>query len=267
MHEPSVTSASLNLDWRGRLVLSTPLQTGDKDLMNMRHFAKVAAGLLLCAAVPALAQSKPVVVVELYTSQGCSSCPPADEFMAELVRNPDVIALALHVDYWDYIGWKDIFAQAAFTDRQKAYATAIGSRTIYTPQMIINGAERVEGHNPDAVNMAVTNHLAVGGDIGLTVQRDGDVLTIGARPISSVTTRMDVQLVRFTAEQTVEITRGENAGRTIEYHNVVTDWQVLGQWASDTPLTMTATVSGDEPIVVIIQKAGNDAILAAARLD
>jgi hypothetical protein len=235
--------------------------------MNMRHFAKVAAGLLLCAAAPAFAQSKSVVVVELYTSQGCSSCPPADDFMAELAHNPDVIALALHVDYWDYIGWKDIFAQAAFTDRQKAYAMAIGSRTIYTPQMIINGAERVEGHNPDAVNMAIANHLALAGDTGLTVQRSGDRLTIGAAPLGNEAAQMDVHLVRFTSEQTVEITRGENAGRTISYHNVVTDWQVLGQWAANTPLAMVTTASGDDPIVVIIQKAGNDAILAAARLD
>jgi hypothetical protein len=235
--------------------------------MNMRHFAMIAAGLLACANAPAFAQSHPMVVVELFTSQGCSSCPPADEFMAELASNPDVIALALHVDYWDYIGWKDIFAQSAFTDRQKAYATAIGSRTIYTPQMIINGAERVEGNNPDAVNMAVTNHLAQPGSVVLQLLRNGDTLTIDAVSSTVSTTSMDVHLVRYTPEQTVEITRGENAGRTISYHNVVTDWQVLGQWTPTTPLAMDATVTGDDPVIVIIQKTGNDTIIAAARLD
>jgi hypothetical protein len=240
---------------------------GDKDLMTMRHFAMIAAGLLACANAPALAQSNPVVVVELYTSQGCSSCPPADEFMAELVSNPDVIALALHVDYWDYIGWKDIFAQAAFTDRQKAYATAIGSRTIYTPQMIINGAERVEGNNPDAVNMAVANHLSQYGTVALQLRRSGETLTIDAVAPTGGVTAMDVHLVRYTPEETVEITRGENAGRTITYHNVVTDWQVLGQWTAEAPLAMDTVVTGDDPVIVIIQKAGNDAIIAAARLD
>ncbi len=233
----------------------------------MRHFAKLAAGLLVCANSAAIAQSQPVVVVELYTSQGCSSCPPADAFMAELVRDPDVIALALHVDYWDYIGWKDIFAQGRFTDRQKAYATAIGSRTIYTPQMIINGVERVEGNNPEAVKMAVALHLVQPADVTLQLQRTGDTLTIGANAASGDSAALDVHLVRYLPEQTVEITRGENAGQTITYHNVVTDWQALGQWTPTAPLALDATVSGDEPVIVILQKAGHDAIIAAARLD
>lgn len=233
----------------------------------MRHFAMIAAGLLVCANTAAIAQSQPVVVVELYTSQGCSSCPPADAFMEELVANPAVIPLALHVDYWDYIGWKDIFAQAAFTERQKAYAYAIGSRTIYTPQMIIAGAERIEGNNPEAVNMLVANHLSQPDKMTIRLLRDGDTLTITAAAASPDATAYDVHLVRYKAEETVEITRGENAGRTLTYHNIVTDWQVLGQWTPDTPLDMNAPVTGDDPVVVIIQKPGNDAIVAAARLD
>ncbi len=233
----------------------------------MRHFAMIAAGLLVCANTPAMAQSEPVVVVELYTSQGCSSCPPADAFMAELVQNPQVIALALHVDYWDYIGWKDSFAQAAFTERQKAYASAIGSHTIYTPQMIINGAERIEGNNPAAVTMAVANHLAQPGDVSLQLLRSGDTLSIDASSASADATPMDVHLVRYTAEQMVEITRGENAGKSPTYHNIVTDWQVLGQWTPTEPLATTTPVTGDAPIIVIIQRAGNDTIVAAARLN
>jgi hypothetical protein len=235
--------------------------------MNMRHFAMAAAGLWFSAIAPVFAQSQPVVVVELFTSQGCSSCPPADAFMEELVANPDVIPLALHVDYWDYIGWKDIFAQAAFTERQKAYATAIGSRTIYTPQMIIAGAERIEGNNPDAVNMVVANHLAQTAAMSLVLQRDGDTLTITATADRPDTTAYDLHLVRYKPTETVEITRGENAGRTLTYHNIVTEWQVLGQWTPDSPLSVSAPVTGDEPVVVIIQKPGNDAIMAAARLE
>jgi hypothetical protein len=234
--------------------------------MNMRHFAIVAAGLWLCANAPVLAQSQPVVVVELYTSQGCSSCPPADAFMEELVANPQVIALALHVDYWDYIGWKDNFAQAAFTERQKAYAYAIGSHTIYTPQMIINGAERVEGSNPEAVNMSIANHIARPRDVALSLARNGDTLSITASS-DIMTETLDVHLVRYRPAETVDITRGENAGRTLTYHNIVTEWQVLGQWTPDTPLAVDAAVTGDDPIVVILQKSGNDTILAAARLN
>jgi hypothetical protein len=235
--------------------------------MNMRHFAMAAAGLWLSATAPGFAQSQPVVVVELFTSQGCSSCPPADAFMEELVANPAVIPLALHVDYWDYIGWKDVFAQPAFTERQKAYAYAIGSRTIYTPQMIIGGAERIEGNNPDAVNMVVANHLAQASAMSLVLQRDGDTLTVKATSDSPDTTAYDVHLVRYKPAETVEISRGENAGRTLTYHNIVTDWQVLGQWTPDSPLQVDATVMGDEPVVVIIQKPGNDTIMAAARLE
>lgn len=233
----------------------------------MRHFAMAAAGLWLSATAPAFAQSQPVVVVELYTSQGCSSCPPADAFMEELVANPAVIPLALHVDYWDYIGWKDVFAQAAFTERQKAYAYAIGSRTIYTPQMIVAGDERIEGHNPDAVRTVVDSHLAQARTMSLVLQRNGDTLSIAATAGSPDDTPYDVHLVRYKPAETVEITRGENAGRTLTYHNIVTDWQVLGQWTPDSPLDVSTPVTGPEPVVVILQRPGNDVIVAAARLE
>ncbi len=234
--------------------------------MKMRHFAVMAGGLWLAAISQATAQTKPVVVVELYTSQGCSSCPPADEFMAELVANPDVIALALHVDYWDYIGWKDEFANAAFTDRQKEYARAIGSRTIYTPQMIVNGLDRVEGNNPAAVNSLVRMHLMENSGISLVLQRDGDRLVI--RATGAVESGpLSVNLVRYKPNQTVAIERGENAGLTMEYHNIVTEFVTVGEWAGVDPLAMETTVSGDMPLAVFLQSQGPGAIVTAARLD
>ena len=111
----------------------------------MRQIVSAACGLWFCLGAAALAQAEDGVVVEFYTSQGCSSCPPADDFFAELAHQPGVIALALHVDYWDYIGWQDSFASPRFTDRQRAYARAGGSTTIYTPQMIVNGSAQVIG--------------------------------------------------------------------------------------------------------------------------
>ena len=234
--------------------------------MKMRHFAIMAGGLWLAAVNPALAQSKPMVVVELYTSQGCSSCPPADEFMAELVANPDVIALALHVDYWDYIGWKDDFAHSAFTDRQKEYARAIGSRTIYTPQMIVNGEERVEGHNPEAVNSMVQMQLMEPSVVSLMLQREGDVLTIRASG-EVANGPFSVNVVRYVPNETVSIERGENAGLTMEYHNIVTAFDTVGEWSGAGPLDMETTLTGEGPVAVFLQSQGPGAIITAARLD
>jgi hypothetical protein len=130
----------------------------------MRHIVSATFGVALWLGVglaaPVMAQSTEGVVVELYTSQGCASCPPADDFLAELATHEEVIPLALHVDYWDYIGWEDSFAQAAFTERQKMYARAVKSRLIYTPQMVIGGVDRVEGNTPDAVVNLIGQHLA-----------------------------------------------------------------------------------------------------------
>jgi hypothetical protein len=246
--------------------LMTERLRGYKGLMNMRHIAITAGGLLLAATCMAAAQSRPLVVVELYTSQGCSSCPPADGYLAELVANPDVIALALHVDYWDYIGWKDEFANPAFTDRQKEYARAIGSRTIYTPQMIVNGVDRVEGNNPEAVDSMVKMHLMEPSGVSLRLERNGDQLAIrasggnGAEP-------MIVNVVRYMPNQTVTIERGENAGRTLTYHNIVTGFESVGEWDGVEPLEMETTVSGSEPIAVFLQAEGPGQVLAAARLD
>jgi hypothetical protein len=232
--------------------------------MKMRHFAIMVGGLWLAAMSQAAAQAKPVVVVELYTSQGCSSCPPADAFMETLVANPDVIALAMHVDYWDYIGWKDDFANPAFTERQKEYARAIGSRTIYTPQMIVNGADRIEGNNPEAVESLVRMHLMENSGVTLALQRDGDRLVIRG---AGATGPLTVNLVRYVPSETVAIERGENAGRTLTYHNIVTEFMTLGDWDGAEPLEMEATVAGSEPLAVFVQQEGPGAILAAARLD
>ena len=121
----------------------------------------VAAGL---SATAANAGDRPVVI-ELYTSQGCSSCPPADALLNELAGRDDVIALAMHVDYWDYIGWKDIFANPAHTVRQRAYANADGQRMIYTPQMIVGGKDHVVGYKPMHLAKLIETH----GDLPVVV--------------------------------------------------------------------------------------------------
>jgi len=231
----------------------------------MRQLVSAACGLMLACA-PAV-QAENLVVVELFTSQGCSSCPPADEFVAALAADPRVLALSLHVDYWDYIGWEDNFANPEFTKRQKAYARAIGSRTIYTPQFIIGGEDRIEGFAPDETAMRLARHLAAGTQVKLTVLRQGDMLVIRAEADPPLGHPVRVQLVRYTPEQTVQIERGENAGKTITYTNVVTSWDHVGDWSGTVPLELTAAAPGNLPAAVILQDEGPATILAAARAD
>jgi hypothetical protein len=225
----------------------------------------LSAALVLAAGAPQ-AQQAPVVV-ELFTSQGCSSCPPADELLAELAHRDDVIALALHVDYWDYIGWKDVFGNRAFTLRQKGYANAAGQRTIYTPQMIVGGTDHVVGFKPMKLAELIDLHADKGELLPLEARREGGRLVVrspgnAAMPLDAV-----VQLVRYKPRETVEIERGENAGKTIDYTNIVTDWQALGPWNAAEPLEMDVALEGDLPAVVIVQQRGPGPILAAARVE
>lgn len=207
------------------------------------------------------------VVVELFTSQGCSSCPPADALLAELASREDVIALALHVDYWDYIGWKDSFADPAFTRRQKAYAHAAGARTIYTPQMVVQGQEHLVGLRAMELADLIRAHGTQPAPIRISLERVGRSLRIRAEaPASPFGRDLVVQLVRYTPEEVVEIAHGENAGRRINYANIVTSWQALGEWDGSAPLAMEARADDNSPAVVILQEEGPGEIVAAARL-
>lgn len=213
----------------------------------------------------AQAQDNPVIV-ELYTSQGCSSCPPADKFLQKLASNSNVIALALHVDYWDYLGWKDTFSNSGFTQRQRSYARAAHKRTIYTPQMVIQGVDHVIGTRENEVRHSIAVHRLANRSVDLQISRVGNVLTVKATPTSGNAGATVVQLVRYVPGQSVNIKRGENAGRQIEYINIVVDWQVISNWNGRSTFSKVLTIAGAEPVVVIIQKPDHGAILAAARL-
>ena len=238
------------------------------------------------------------VVLELYTSQGCASCPPADAMMAELAMREDVIALALHVDYWDYIGWADVFADPEHAERQKVYARRHGHSTIYTPQVVINGADIIEGFRAMQVMDLIAEHRTRAGRIDLALERpDDSVLEITARLLEGAEAPLilssrgmgpaapallgalaaeaearplpqplSLQLVRYSPAAHVEITSGENAGRQAQYFNIVTSWDVIGSWDTRAPLALTVEVEGEEPAVVILQEPGQGEIVAAARL-
>ena len=229
------------------------------------QFISAVCGLFAAFAPPVMAE--PLVVVELFTSQGCASCPPADEFFETLVEDKRIMPLALHVDYWDYIGWEDSFADPAFTERQKTYARASGSKMIYTPQMIVGGEDRIEGYAPEELALRLGDHWARPEQVTLTVTRQGDKLVIHADADPPLTAPVMVQLVRYRDQEVVQIERGENAGLSVTYRNIVTAWDQVGDWAGTAPLEMTADLMGDDPAVVIVQEAGPARILTAARAD
>ena len=231
----------------------------------MRAYLSAASLVAVLTAGPVLPQDSPVVV-ELFTSQGCSSCPAADAVLTELAGRDDVIALALHVDYWDYIGWADVFAQPDFTTRQQGYAHAAGARVVYTPQMMIGGLDSIIGTDTMALMDGISAHATARPSVRLGLSRSNDVLSIMAAAIGPVEGPLSVQLIRYLPAQVVDIKRGENAGRSITYSNVVTSWEVLGDWDGAAPLDIDMPLTGSDPVVVILQRLGPGLIVAAARL-
>lgn len=187
--------------------------------------------------------------------------------MEELAQREDVIALALHVDYWDYIGWKDEFADPAYTKRQKRYAHEGGRKMIYTPQMIVNGQEDVVGARSMELADLIARHRAAPAKAKLQAQRMGDRLVIEAQSVDGWAAPCEVQLVRYIPHQNTHITRGENAGKSLDYVNIVTDIQVIGQWDGRAPLSLEIEMTGDLPAVVMIQKPGPGQMMAAVKVE
>jgi hypothetical protein len=229
----------------------------------------IAATVAFCAFVhaPLIAQDNPVVV-ELFTSQGCASCPPADALLQKLAKREDVIALALHVDYWDYIGWKDEYARAAHTKRQKRYAKFAGRHMIYTPQMIVNGMDDVVGVHADKIDDLIKRHGGIESAVSIKAERRGNRLFIHAKPASdALQGPLMIQIVQYTPHGIADITRGENAGRKLEYANIVDRWTLLEQWNGAEPYEAEAALDPDRPAVVLIQYPGPGSIVGAARAD
>jgi len=221
------------------------------------------------ATLPGFAgPAKPVVLVELYTSQGCSSCPPADALIAELAMRDDVLPLALHVDYWDYIGWADSFARAPHTKRQKAYARMARSASIYTPQLVVAGVDHIVGVKPMKLADRIAAHRGTLIPVAIEVETEGDLVRLRCAPRAEMRTpeSINIDLVRFTEAATVEILHGENAGKTITYANIVTGWDRIGSWDGSGEFAFTADVPQDGPLALVIQAQGPGEVLAAFRL-
>ncbi len=194
-----------------------------------------AFGLVVAAALagPASAGDRPLGVVELFTSQGCNSCPPADKVLGDLAGRGDVVALSYHVDYWDYLGWRDTMASPENTGRQREYGRALAQSSVYTPEAVINGRTHVNGAHGDAVAATLDRLDEDGKGLGVDVslERKGDSLIIetGDAPAGKAR-EAHLVLVYFDPAKPVVIKRGENSGKTITYWNAVTDFQTAGMW-------------------------------------
>ncbi|WP_367717054.1 DUF1223 domain-containing protein [Nitratireductor sp. GISD-1A_MAKvit] len=178
----------------------------------------------------------PIGVVELFTSQGCSSCPPADAILSELAERDDIISLAYHVDYWDYLGWRDRLGSAENTARQKGYAHTLQNTTVYTPQVIVNGRHGMNGGDRDRIG-AHLEHMAgtpEGLQVGVALEDRGDTLLIkvGSGPEHHSDEHLNAHLVfvDYAPRSMVEIRSGENRGRTVEYRNAVNRIRTIGMW-------------------------------------
>jgi hypothetical protein len=213
------------------------------------------------------AQERAPVVVELFTSQGCSSCPPADALLRELSMFPDIIALSLHVDYWDYIGWKDPFASEATTERQRAYARARDERMLYTPQMIVDGRFDLVGSRREEILRAIEECFTTRKPVRLSVE--GAALHLSAGPAPE--TPADVWLFAYDKDHVTRVAVGENAGQRLDNHHVVRDLAYLGDWAGaakSLPLDLAAyRRAGRAGVALLVQQAGQGEILGALKFD
>ena len=189
------------------------------------RFQALIAALAFTAAVlpPAQAAGNVKGVVELFTSQGCSDCPPADKVLGEFINRNGVIGLAWHVDYWDYLGWKDTFSSKTATARQRGYARSV-SDGVYTPQIIVNGDTVARNSN---FNGSINSALSGGLPVALNVTRRGGTLSIDAGPGSG---SANLYLVTYTERANVAIGRGENGGRKVDYRHAVSGAKPLGKW-------------------------------------
>ena len=209
-----------------------PACNDGKIVMVPRCFAY--AVVVACSSIGphALAQAEPRAVVELFTSQGCSSCPAADKLLGELTADHSLVPISVPIDYWDYLGWKDTLADPRNTARQKAYAQTRGDGQVYTPQVVVNGSVHVLGSDRNAIEAAIAKSRKSGAMAAPPVTlslADGQVkVTIPeGTPARSAA---EVWLCGLTTAATVAIGRGENKGRTVTYHNVVRKWIKLGEW-------------------------------------
>jgi len=201
---------------------------------RISRWSGAALGVCAIVAVIRPAYADPRAVLELFTSQGCSSCPPADKILGELAQDPSVIALSMPIDYWDYLGWKDTLADARFSARQRAYSRVRGDRAVYTPQLVVNGSVHVVGSDRESIQIAIDNTDRAEGvmSVPVTMTRSDRQLTVSVAAMSDrpVPLHGEVWICSISRAIPITIGRGENVGREVTYYNVVRNLIKIGDW-------------------------------------
>ena len=222
----------------------------------------LVAALWLCCTAGASAQQRPLVV-ELFTSEGCSSCPPAEAAIGQLSTRADIVALAYHVDYWDELGWRDRFGLAQSVQRQNTYARNLHHASVYTPQIVIDGRFDTVGADGSALAKALAAQRT-SAPLNLSLREAELLVDIGAQPQSP---GCDVLLVPYLRHAVSAIGRGENAGRNLEEFNIVREVRILGGWKGE-PKAFRVPVSSlprdATDVAVLIQPAGQGPMVGAA---
>jgi len=236
--------------------------------------AAILAAATIAAAVPAAAGGAKAVI-ELFTSQACNSCPPADEILGEYAARDDVLALTLPVDYWDYLGWKDTLASHDNTVRQKDYAEARGDRQVYTPQVVVNGVTHVVGSNRQDIEAALRSSAPLPVPITMKAGTDSTTVTVGTPDLPPGRHKGTIWLAMYGGPVTVPIERGENTGKSVTYYNVVRKLRPIAMWKGKEVTVELPKSELDQAEVsrcaVILQTENEDGlpgpILGAATID
>ena len=227
------------------------------------------AALLFCAAAlaaPHAARGSGPVAVELFTSQGCSACPPADALLGELSGRPDVVALALHVDYWDYLGWRDVFASPANTRRQRAYVARLGQRSVFTPQAVVDGRASVVGSRKVELLEEIALAAAMPDAVSVALTRVDGAVRVALTPRIEGAGEARILFFVYERPQRVSIAGGENAARRLVYHNAVRDFWSLGTWRGGA-MELSAPRPEDARGVAVLVQRRDGAILGAQKLE
>ena len=243
------------------------LGSGMTAMVAYNCISRWSGTLGVCAIVaiirPALAE--PRAVVELFTSQGCSSCPPADKVIGELAKDPSVIALSMPIDYWDYLGWKDTLADSRFSARQKAYSQMRGDRDVYTPQVVVNGSTHLIGSDRAAIDSAIGDTKKADGvmSVPVTMTLAGKQITVSVAASGKSPAAQGASWICSASKAVpIMIGRGENRGREITYHNVVRTLLKVGDWngssGSWTVPLENISREGVDAAVVFVQDGNRD---------
>ncbi|MBB2749592.1 UNVERIFIED_ORG: hypothetical protein GGI57_000258 [Rhizobium aethiopicum] len=233
--------------------------------MSPRFLIPLIAGVVLSGPLQA-EDGTPKGVVELFTAQGCSSCPPADAAFRKLVSQGDVIALAYHVDYWNYLGWADTLSSKENTERQYGYARTMGRSNVYTPQAIVNGRGHLAGADLNGINSKIDTYSSEGNGLTVPISASmrGDELEI---KIGAGQGKANVVMVYFDKEKTIEVEKGENSGKKLSYLHSVTNVETVGMWdGKATSLTLPASVLQRpqlEGCAILLQSASDNGDPAA----